>query len=119
MIEKAYAEGFATEWIEAWNSHDLERILSHYTEDFEFSSPIIVQLMGEPSGTLYGKAAISHYWSKALARAPNLRFELAHVLYGVRSLVIHYTRHDGRLASEYFEFGLSGKVVRSAAHYGG
>ena len=30
---------FAAEWIEAWNAHDLERILAHYADDFEMASP--------------------------------------------------------------------------------
>jgi ketosteroid isomerase-like protein len=30
MIENTFAEHFAAEWIDAWNCHDLERILSHY-----------------------------------------------------------------------------------------
>jgi len=39
MLSKAFADHFAAEWIAAWNSHDLERILSHYTDNFEMSSP--------------------------------------------------------------------------------
>ena len=35
MIEKNFAEEFARNWITAWNSHDLERILSHYSDQFE------------------------------------------------------------------------------------
>ncbi|MEI8247817.1 MAG: hypothetical protein WCI51_18415 [Lentisphaerota bacterium] len=35
---------FATEWIAAWNSHDLNRVLSHYSEDFETSSPFIAKM---------------------------------------------------------------------------
>ena len=42
-IDQAFAERFAAEWVEAWNAHDLERVLSHYAEDFEMSSPYIVQ----------------------------------------------------------------------------
>ena len=38
MIEQSFAETFAAEWIAAWNSHDLESILSHYVEDFEFGA---------------------------------------------------------------------------------
>ena len=49
---------FAPEWIAAWNSRDLDRVLSHYTDDFEMSSPLIVALMNEPSGVLHGKPAI-------------------------------------------------------------
>ncbi|HEV7732387.1 MAG TPA: nuclear transport factor 2 family protein [Candidatus Binatia bacterium] len=119
MIDERTADAFAAEWIAAWNSHDLPRILSHYADDFEFSSPIIVEVVGEPSGTLVGKAAIGAYWTKALARRPDLRFALVAVLRGMRSLVIHYRRHDGRLASELVELGTDGKVVRSIAHYGG
>jgi hypothetical protein len=29
MIDKTFAEHFAQEWIDVWNSHDLNRILSH------------------------------------------------------------------------------------------
>lgn len=55
MISKSFAESFTAEWIEAWKSHDPDRILSHYSDDFEFSSPFIAQIVGEPSGRLRGK----------------------------------------------------------------
>jgi ketosteroid isomerase-like protein len=51
-MEKGFAERFAKEWVAAWNSHDLDRVLAHYEEDFEMSSPIIIALVGEPSGKL-------------------------------------------------------------------
>ncbi len=119
MIEQAFAHAFATEWIASWNSHDLNRILSHYSDDFEFSSPYIVKLMGESSGRLKGKAAVTKYWAKGLARLPDLHFELLETLTGIDSIVIHYRRHDGRIAAEYFEFGPEGKVAKSSAHYAG
>ena len=72
-MEQTFAEHFAADWIEAWNAHDLNRILSHYEDDFEMSSPVIVQMAGEPSGTLRGKAAVGAYWRKALALP---RFEI-------------------------------------------
>jgi ketosteroid isomerase-like protein len=58
MIDPAWAHDFAKEWIAAWNSHDLDRILSHYVEDFEMSSPLIVERKIDPGGVLRGKAAI-------------------------------------------------------------
>src|SRR5262245_60723954 len=119
MLTRSQADAFASEWISAWNSHDLKRILSHYSDDFAFSSPVIIQVMGEPSGKLQGKEVIGTYWAKALSRTPNLEFNLQAVLWGIDTLVIHYQRHDGRMASEWFEFGKDGKVVRSAAHYAG
>ncbi len=42
MISQQVAIGFANDWIESWNAHDLERILAHYSADFEMSSPVNV-----------------------------------------------------------------------------
>jgi SnoaL-like domain len=117
MITREFAEAFATEWIEAWNSHALDRILSHYSETFEFSSPFIITVAGEPSGALKGHAAVGAYWSKALARQPDLHFRLVTVFSGVTSVVIHYQRHDGSYAAEHFEFEPGGKIIKSSAHY--
>jgi hypothetical protein len=30
-----FAEHFANDWIDSWNSHDLQRILAHYVDDFK------------------------------------------------------------------------------------
>ncbi len=65
-----FAQHFAAEWIEAWNSHDLDKILSHYADDFEMSSPYIRQIAGEPSGKLKGKNQVTTYWAQALQPYP-------------------------------------------------
>jgi hypothetical protein len=116
-MDRKYANDFAAEWISAWNAHDLPRILSHYTDDFEMTSPKIVQIAGEPSGRLVGKAAIGAYWTKALARVPDLHFELIAVLHGVDSIVLHYRGTGGRLAAEVFYFNSAGLVHRACANY--
>lgn len=111
-----FAERFATEWIAAWNSHDLERILAHYADDFEMSSPYIPVIAGEPSGTLKGKAVVRAYWSRALQAVPDLRFELVQALAGVDSVTIYYKGHRG-LVAEVLHFGAGGKVRAAFAHY--
>ncbi len=110
------ARRFAAEWAAAWNAHDLDRVLAHYAEDFEMRSPVIVQVAGEPSGCLRGKAAIRAYWGKALAATPALRFEVLEVLCGIGSVTVYYQGHRGRVA-EVFEFGADGRVTRAHAHY--
>jgi ketosteroid isomerase-like protein len=32
---------FAEEWIASWKSHDLDRILAHYADDVEVTTPMI------------------------------------------------------------------------------
>jgi ketosteroid isomerase-like protein len=118
-VEKTFADSFAAEWIAGWNAHDLNRVLSHYSENFEMSSPYIVEIAGEPSGTLRGKAAVGAYWKKALELVPDLKFELVSVLAGVGSIVLYYKGARGRMVAEILYFGADLKVVRASAHYTG
>lgn len=116
-MDTEFAQQFAREWIDAWNNHDIERVLAHYADDFEMNSPYIVQIAGEPSGRLTGKEAVAAYWSKALALLPDLRFEPISTLVGVNSITLYYKGARDRLAAEVFHFGPNGKVVRVFAHY--
>lgn len=117
MLTAKFAEHFGKDWIEAWNSHDLQRILAHYSDDFTMSSPRIATVAGEPSGTLVGKSAVAAYWRKALDLVPDLHFDLISTLVGADSIVLYYRGARG-LAAEVFFFDANGSVVKSAAHYG-
>jgi len=115
-VEKDIALQFAEHWIEAWNSHDLDRIMSHYAEDFAMSSPIIRLLTSEASGVIKGKELVREYWARALEKTPDMKFELIGVYSGVNSLLIHYRGHRG-LSAEVFHFDGDGMVIRAFAHY--
>jgi ketosteroid isomerase-like protein len=116
MLTHEFATKFAESWIAAWNSHDLDRILSHYTDDFTMASPRIALVAGEPSGILKGKAAIGPYWRKALELSPHLHFEHLSTFVSADSIVIHYKGVRG-LTAESLLFNDEGKVYRAAAHY--
>lgn len=116
MITSEFANQFSQEWLSAWNSHDLDAILSHYADDFEMISPYIVAIAGDPSGTLHGKKEIGQYWAAALVKYPGLCFDLRQVLIGVQSIVIYYQGISG-MAAETFVFNQEGKVIKSIAHY--
>ncbi len=115
-MNKQQAVSFAKEWIDAWNSHDIDKILTHYDESFEMSSPAIIKLTGQPSGTLRGKAAVGDYWSGALEKFPDLEFKLLHTLCGANSVALIYEGVLG-LSNEVFLFGKNGKIIRAYAHY--
>jgi hypothetical protein len=89
---------FAREWIAAWNARDLDAILRHYAEDVVFSSPTARQVTG--SGLVVGKPALREYWEKALARHPQLHFELERVYEGVDGLTICYIRNGSVRVAE-------------------
>lgn len=108
---------FADEWIESWNSHDMQRILSHYSDDFSITTPMIQKLMGESEGTLYGKEAIKNYWEAALKKVPDLHFELIDIAVGVESIVLYYKSVLDTRAMEVMHFNAEGKVNKVIAHY--
>lgn len=116
VMEAHAARRFAEEWIDAWNRHDLDRVLSHYAEGVEFSSPLIADIAGVAGGVLIGKPALRAYWSKGLERIPDLCFELVDVLAGIDHIILYYRGHRGMVA-ESFVFGPDGRVVRAAACY--
>ena len=106
-------EGFAKGWIQAWNRRDLEAVLSHYTEDIEFQSPLVVNLLGETSGTVRGKQNLREYFRKALAAFPgDIELELLGVYQGMNSLLIHF-QAKGRSAVEVMELNQEGKIRRA------
>jgi hypothetical protein len=116
-MTEAEAQEFAHQWIEAWNSHDLERILSHYAEDVEVTSPLVEAVLGPGRVTVRGKPALRTYWAKALARFPDLRFVLYRAYAGSRSLVLHYQSVQALVGAECMELDADGRVCRVLAHY--
>jgi len=117
MISCEQALAFANEWVEAWNAHDMPRVLEHYTDDFEMSSPLMIQMGISESGTLKGKQQIRDYWQKGLAKYPDLHFKIIDVLTSVNSVIIYYHTINNKLSAELFMFNDEGKVYKSAGHY--
>ena len=119
MIDADWAKEFAHEWIAAWNAHDIERILSHYAEDFEMRSPLIVERMGVGSAVLKGKVAVRPYWERALAATPPPHFELREVLVGADAIALHYRSVSrNRNVVEVLTFNAQRAVVSGSAFYG-
>jgi hypothetical protein len=108
---------FAQEWIEDWNRHDLNSILSHYSEEIELCSPFIVRLLGDSSGKLRGKKALENYFTQGLKAYPDLRFEWIEILIGVNSLVLYYRGVRRLLSAEFMSFNREGLVEKVIAHY--
>lgn len=117
MLDTEFAEAFARDWLAAWNDRDIERILSHYGEEIIFHSPRIARVLGNEATSVFGKKALRDYWTKAIAAAPQLFFELDDILVGSDALTILYTNHREELVAETFVFGPDGKVARSIAAY--
>jgi ketosteroid isomerase-like protein len=85
-LTKAYE--FAASWIEAWNSHDLDLIAGHYSEDAVLSSPFVRTIVGGDSNSIRGRVELLSYFSAALHKFPSLRFRLRAVYAGDEAVVL-------------------------------
>lgn len=108
---------FAEHWVAAWNSHDINAILEHYSDDLEMTTPMVRRVLGVESGTLKGKEAVGNYWRAALERLPDLKFSIIEVTSGVGSVSIYYHTVLGKRAIETFFFNEDGKVCKALATY--
>lgn len=85
-------DALAHDWIEAWNTRDIERVLGHFTEDARFVSPRAEQLTG--SAIVEGRDALRAYWTAAVPRLGDTRFELVQAVWdaSAATIVIVYER---------------------------
>lgn len=117
MIDEDWARAFARDWIEAWNSHDMERILSHYSDDFQMSSPLVVERTNRSDGILRGKESIRAYWEPSLTGHPPLAFELIDLLVGMDSITLYYRNVGKRVVAETLIFDGDGLVWRGMSQW--
>jgi ketosteroid isomerase-like protein len=117
MLTQQQAQDFAQDWIQTWNSHDLDRILSHYDEDVILVSPIAAKLLNDPQGTVNGKMALQAYFKKGLEAYPNLTFELIDVMWGLSSVVLYYVNQNGTKSGEFMELTSIGTISKVIANY--
>ena len=118
MTTESEATEFARQWVAAWNSHDLDAIMSHYDADVVLTSPVAAKILDDPSGTVEGNAALRNYFKRGLEVYPNLHFELLDVMHGLFSIVLCYKNQKGTKTAEFMEFGKNGKITRVVANYG-
>jgi ketosteroid isomerase-like protein len=119
MLTQEQAQQLAHQWVEAWNSHDLDEILVHYAEDVVLVSPIAANILNDPLGTVNGKEALRNYFKKGLEVYPDLKFELIDVMWGLFSVVFYYINQKGSKTGEFMEVGSTGKITKVIANYNG
>lgn len=117
MIELQQAKIIAAEWIEAWNAHDLERILTHNAEELEYVSPLVVSRLGRIDGTIRTRTDLRAYFEPSLAKDSTLRFELIEVMAGVSSVTLVYRNHRDLIVAETMFVDTKGSADRVYVHH--
>ncbi|MEO6869172.1 MAG: nuclear transport factor 2 family protein [Ginsengibacter sp.] len=117
-LTKKFATAFASDWVDAWNAHDIEKILSHYSEDFTIETPMAMKLYPRSQGLVVGKSEVRNYWTVGLERSPNLKFELLDLFIGVNSIGLHlFNTSSNKKSVELMSFNDENKVNKAIVTY--
>jgi hypothetical protein len=117
-LQGSAARQFAQDWADAWNSHDLERIMSHYCDDVTLTSPVALDLLKNGTGVVEGKSALREYFARGLQTYPQIHFDLLDVLWGVETIVLCYASNvRGSKTAEVMQLTSTGKIRRVWANY--
>lgn len=83
----------ATKWFEAFNEHDLEKLLSLYDDNAQHFSPKLKIRKPETQGLIKGKAALREWWQDAFDRLPSLQYEVIKLTADEEQVFMEYIRH--------------------------
>lgn len=115
-LQAAFAQRFTHDWISAWNSHNLDRILSHYADDVVLVSPVALKRLGNAS--VQGKAALRDYFRAGLQAYPDFRFDLIDIFWGFDTIALLYSSSFRTARTvEVMQLAPSGLVSRVWANY--
>jgi ketosteroid isomerase-like protein len=82
----------ALRWFAAFNAHDLEALLSLYSDDAEHFSPKLKVRQPETNGLITGKAALRAWWRDAFDRLPSLHYEVVKLTADEEQVFMEYIR---------------------------
>ena len=83
----------AIKWFEAFNEHDLEKLLSLYNDNAQHYSPKLKIRMPETLGLIKGKQALREWWKDAFDRLPSLQYEVIKLTADEEQVFMEYIRH--------------------------
>jgi SnoaL-like domain len=115
----AEMRALAEQWIEAWNSRDLDRIMDHYAEDVEFEANTVIRRWQKADGRLRGVTELRNHFRLGLDLVPNLRFEMEDVFSAPSGYAMLYRRENGNRVLDVVELDKDGKARRVKAFYAG
>lgn len=83
-------QAIAFKWIDAFNDHNLEQLLSLYDDDAKHYSPNLKIKKPETNGLLIGKENLRLWWKSAFENLPTLNYK-----------PVSFTPNDDRIFIEY------------------
>lgn len=107
-------------WFDAFNSHNLEKLLSLYDDDAEHFSPKLKLRHPDTKGLVTGKAALRDWWSESFDRLPTLKYKVTSLTANSDRVFMEYLRivdnEESMMVAEVLEIK-EGVIVASRVYH--
>jgi len=114
-------QSIAFKWFDAFNSHNLEQLLSLYDDDAEHFSPKLKIRKPETNGLVTGKSALREWWKDAFDRLPTLHYKVTSLTANGDRVFMEYVRtvsgEENMLVAEVLVVR-DDKIIASRVYHG-
>lgn len=114
-------QSIAFRWFDAFNTKQLEKLLSLYDDEAQHFSPKLKIHQPETKGLVVGKEAMRAWWQDAFDRLPSLNYKVTSLTANSDRIFMEYIRRvDGEedmLVAEVLDVK-NGKIIASRVYHG-
>ncbi|WP_413999981.1 nuclear transport factor 2 family protein [Flavobacterium sp. W1B] len=114
-------QSIAFKWFEAFNTHNLEQLLSLYDDDAQHFSPKLKIIKPETNGFVIGKQAMREWWQDAFNRLPSLNYKVTSLTANGDRVFMEYVRsvegEENILVAEVLDVR-EDKIIASRVYHG-
>ena len=107
-------------WFEAFNNHDLEKLLSLYDNEAQHFSPKLKVRHPETNGYVTGKDSLRSWWKDAFDRLPTLYYKVTSLTSNSDRVFMEYIRtvqdENEMLVAEVLEIK-DNKIIASRVYH--
>lgn len=111
----------ARQWFDAFNEHNLEKLLALYDDNAQHYSPKLKIRNPETNGLIKGKRALRLWWKDSFERLPTLKYIPQHFIADDSKVFMEYIREvkgeEDLLVGEVLEIK-NGLIVSSRVYHG-
>lgn len=112
----------AQKWFEAFNEHDLEKLLRLYDADAKHYSPKLKLREPQTNGLVQGKDQLRKWWKDAFDRLPTLHYNVNTLTADTERVFMEYTRkvnnEEDMFVAEILEINADGLISASRVYHG-
>lgn len=114
-------DSIAFKWFDAFNEHNLEKLLSLYDDKAQHYSPKLKIRYPDTNGLISGKEALHDWWQDAFDQVPSLRYEVKSLTSNEYRVFMEYVRIvDGEPDLNIAELLMieNNKIISSKVYHG-